>query len=127
MVESSSLVQAIVDWSASRPHWEQAALVKLARSEQIDDELIGDFASLAEAEASGSTLPTNPVSSSDFRTWMSDSAPVELVHIMEPSAVNALAPDGNLSFGSHGLTLIYGENASGKSGYARIIKKGIIR
>jgi energy-coupling factor transporter ATP-binding protein EcfA2 len=37
--------------------------------------------------------------------------------------VNALAPGQPLSFAPNGLTVIYGDNASGKSGYVRILKK----
>nr|WP_292999924.1 AAA family ATPase [Nevskia sp.] len=37
--------------------------------------------------------------------------------------VNALAPDQRLTLHRLGLTIIYGDNGSGKSGYARILKK----
>lgn len=37
--------------------------------------------------------------------------------------VNALAPDQRLTLHRAGLTIIYGDNGSGKSGYARILKK----
>ena len=37
--------------------------------------------------------------------------------------VNALAPDQRLTLHRVGLTIIYGDNGSGKSGYARILKK----
>jgi wobble nucleotide-excising tRNase len=37
--------------------------------------------------------------------------------------VNAI-PDGSiLKFGHQGLTVVYGENGSGKSGYARVLKR----
>ena len=123
MVESNTLVQAIVDWSGRRPYWEQVALGKLARGEEVDDEFISNLASLAEQDAGGSTLPPHAVDVSDFYIWTSDSDSIGLVQISDPSSVNALIPDGKLRFGSQGLTLVYGENASGKSGYARIVKK----
>lgn len=59
-------------------------------------------------------------------------------HVRDPSAsksivtlkqlygtqhVNALAPHEKLSFSRSGLTVIYGDNGSGKSGYARVLKK----
>jgi len=37
--------------------------------------------------------------------------------------VNAIPDGSGLPFGHSGLTVIYGENASGKSGYARVLKK----
>ena len=37
--------------------------------------------------------------------------------------VNALPDGSKLPFGHSGLTIIYGENATGKSGYARVLKR----
>jgi len=37
--------------------------------------------------------------------------------------VNAIAENQRLSFGSNGLTVIYGDNGSGKSGYSRVLKR----
>jgi hypothetical protein len=39
------------------------------------------------------------------------------------SNVNAIPDGSKISFGHKGLTVIYGENASGKSGYARVLKR----
>jgi hypothetical protein len=39
--------------------------------------------------------------------------------------VNALLGGQQLTFAAHGLTVVYGDNASGKSGYARLIKKKV--
>jgi hypothetical protein len=50
-------------------------------------------------------------------------APVVLTAILDIKNVNALAPGQPLSFAPNGLTVIYGDNASGKSGYVRILKK----
>src|SRR3546814_1386566 len=65
-------------------------------------------------------------------------APLEAVHLLDPNHthgevflrqvhsvqyVNALASDQRLTFHRIGLTIIYGDNGSGKSGYARILKK----
>ncbi len=49
--------------------------------------------------------------------------PVRLVSIANPEHVNALASDKPLTFEETGLTIIYGDNASGKSGFARLLKR----
>lgn len=49
--------------------------------------------------------------------------PVRLVSIAQPEHVNALTSDKPLTFEATGLTIIYGDNASGKSGYARLLKR----
>ncbi|MGE0305691.1 MAG: hypothetical protein AB7N61_24620 [Acidimicrobiia bacterium] len=52
-------------------------------------------------------------------------ASTELVALRDLSGVNALATDQQLTFGAGGLTVIYGDNASGKSGYARVLKTAV--
>lgn len=49
--------------------------------------------------------------------------PIVLEAIENLSNVNAIPDGSSLSFGTTGLTLIYGHNATGKSGYARVLKK----
>ena len=42
--------------------------------------------------------------------------------VRELTNVNALLGSQELTFGSAGRTVVYGDNGSGKSGYARLIK-----
>ena len=48
--------------------------------------------------------------------------PFQLVRVSNVKAVNALAEGEEVAF-SPGLTLLYGENGMGKTGYARILKR----
>jgi hypothetical protein len=48
-------------------------------------------------------------------------SPVSLVSIFHHRGVNALAEDQTLKFGP-GLTIVYGDNGAGKTGYIRILK-----
>lgn len=48
-----------------------------------------------------------------------------MVALRDLTGVNALAPSQQLTFGDAGITIIYGHNASGKSGYARVIKTAV--
>jgi hypothetical protein len=52
-------------------------------------------------------------------------AAVSLCSIRDPKHVNALLPSQGLDLGGVGLTVVYGDNASGKSGYARLIKSAV--
>lgn len=49
--------------------------------------------------------------------------PVSLHSISEPTHVNALSTTKPLTFPERGLTVVYGDNGSGKSGYARLLKR----
>ena len=48
--------------------------------------------------------------------------PLRLDVLSEVKGINALAPRNPLRFGGKHLTVIYGSNGSGKSGYIRILK-----
>jgi energy-coupling factor transporter ATP-binding protein EcfA2 len=52
-----------------------------------------------------------------------ETAKISLEAMTNLCNVNAVPDGSGLSFGSTGLTLIYGENASGKSAYARVLKR----
>jgi hypothetical protein len=50
------------------------------------------------------------------------SDPVTLVSVTHNHGANALAHDQTLTFGPN-LTVVYGQNTAGKSGYTRILKR----
>ena len=49
--------------------------------------------------------------------------PVTIVSVQELEHVNALSSEKPLTFDEKGLTIVYGDNGSGKSGYARLLKR----
>jgi len=58
-------------------------------------------------------LPANP----------GQTAAVSLLSIADVTGVNNLAAGQTLGFETNGITIIYGDNGAGKSGYARILKR----
>ena len=112
----------MVEWSRGRPQWQQQALRILARREPVGDDEIRALADLAEREASGVPTRINSLQAEDFLGG-TDGQAVRLLSITEPTSVNALTWSGGVAFEPRGITLVYGENGSGKSGYARILKK----
>ena len=121
--ESGDLIRAIVDWSRQRPRWEQQALHWLARRQPISDEELHKLADIAESEASDSPMESDALATNDFLGSPDGHESVQLVAISDPKSINALTWSDGLTFGRQGITLVYGENGSGKSGYARILKK----
>ena len=49
--------------------------------------------------------------------------PVTILSVQEVEHVNALTSEKPLTFDEKGLTIVYGDNCSGKSGYARLLKR----
>lgn len=79
-------------------------------------------ASLGHASCFGAS-PAIPLDATHLRDPSRDQGEVYLRQVHGVRHVNALAPDQRLTLHRVGLTIIYGDNGSGKSGYARILKK----
>lgn len=76
---------------------------------------------LAEKRMSEAPVPEVPELDIVDGTGTQDDE-LEFVRLDNVEGVNALAPDQEIEFDS-GLTILFGENGSGKTGYARIIKR----
>ena len=117
----TALIDQIRFWAAAElRYWEQAALEKIVNSKALDDadleELLIYFtqdAGLAPLPDSRPRLvfPENPAIEPDF-------IPERLERMFNLQNVNALPRAQEIRFGPQ-LTLIYGNNGVGKTGYAR--------
>lgn len=110
---------AIVAWSADCPAWQRDALRLLCTAEELSADDIEALYKLCKAE----TKKFTPLTLEHVRTPEASEAVVTLRGIHDVQNVNALAEGERLSFDKTGLTVVYGDNGSGKSGYARILKK----
>jgi ABC-type Mn2+/Zn2+ transport system ATPase subunit len=83
-----------------------------------------DVVTLAdEIIASKYTKPANPaLQASDISGVSDPEATVVLKSVRDLTNVNALLGAQEMTFSETGLTVVFGDNGSGKSGYARIIK-----
>lgn len=108
----------ILRWSGDIPAWQRDALRRLCHQAKLEP---ADLTSLvAICKAAEESLPLN---ASHVRDPAASRAVVTLGSLYGLSNVNALAPGERLSFGKIGLTVIYGDNGAGKSGYARVLKQ----
>jgi len=116
-----TVLQDILQWSQDRPAWQREALRRLVLNDELSDE---DINALAEICKSGHGLAEQrdivPLAKAHVPDQTAG-APVSLVSIFHHRGVNALAEDQTLKFGP-GLTVVYGDNGAGKTGYIRILK-----
>lgn len=117
-----AIEEELAAWAQTRPEWQRGVLVRLCRSEQFDDPAIE---AIADALVSGSASTTATISASDIPGSAISPEPIRLQMLRDLHGVNALAGNQCLSFAAAGLTVIYGDNASGKSGYARILSNAV--
>lgn len=117
LTETAALAD-LVAWTEKRPVWQKDALRRLVTGETLDDQAIAELTELCLDPARAHT----PISQSHIVAETSSAEPISLISIKNPTAINALASQQDLSFEPAGLTVIYGDNGSGKSGYVRILK-----
>ena len=109
----------VLSWAQKRPWWQQKALARI---------IAGDAFGEHDYEEIARSLMEEPESPPDGG-WFSNltppqvtqAEPVQLVAVKNLANVNRLAPGQELTFEENGLTVVYGHNGSGKSGYARVI------
>jgi energy-coupling factor transporter ATP-binding protein EcfA2 len=114
-----TIEEDICTWAATRPAWQQEALRVLAQGGTFDDAAVQ---ALADKLIEGHETAVPPLTAEEISGVQSPGVAVLLSSIADPTNVNRLLDEQKLTFAPQGLTVVYGDNASGKSGYARIIK-----
>jgi energy-coupling factor transporter ATP-binding protein EcfA2 len=108
----------LLDWSVKLPAWQRDAMRRIIENGSLSVE---DKEEL-KAICINPDAPYIPFSEEQLTSTTVLNLPVSLVSISDPKHINALASDQNLQFHRDGLTVVYGDNGSGKSGYVRILK-----
>jgi energy-coupling factor transporter ATP-binding protein EcfA2 len=115
-----TLEKGIVEWSATRDAWQQDVLRRVVGGVVLNDT---DYDTLVEGLLAGKEFAPAPLSIEQLPEAAAVEPPVTLVSVDKPQHVNALASDTPLALEPTGITIIYGKNGSGKSGYARLLKQ----
>lgn len=109
----------VLHWADSRPWWQQKVFARIIAGDTFEKQ---DYEDIARS------LMEEPESPPDGG-WFSNLTPlqagrdesVRIVEVRDLANVNRLASGQELTFEPDGLTVVYGNNGSGKSGYARVI------
>lgn len=120
-----SIVREISEWGSTLPYWEQAALEKIVAGIPITDDILDELlqylledAGLAVQKGKRPVLKFSQLAADSDDDEKHDT--LRLKRISNLRNINALVPNQVLEFGDQ-LTVIFGSNGSGKSGYARVI------
>lgn len=120
-----TILQKIHVWSKGLPAWQQDAIARIYASRELSAVDVDDLYALVKAEA-GIADPKGRVPKKlDDAQVTAPTDPtrlVQLIAIKDLLNVNALASGNRLPIAATGLTVIYGENGAGKSGYSRVLK-----
>lgn len=116
------VLDELLQWSESRPNWQRDALRRLVLGGELSDEDVRDLTEMCKAtHGLADPIDSNPLTSAHVPSIAGAHPPVSLTSIFHHRGVNALAEGQTLTFAPH-LTVVYGDNAAGKTGYIRILK-----
>lgn len=121
------MAKDLIGWSAEQPAWVQDCLrrIALAVDNAVGDDDLKCITENVHAAATGTTSKhvLAPLERSHIGS-VSDKTPRTVLAQLGPvQNIDRLAGGQKLRLASKGITLIYGENGSGKSGYIRIAKR----
>ena len=117
----ANIIDNLTKWFSERPQWLQMAATRLLQQSELNDKDVSELANLCQQEADGE-LPKTTCSFPAAAFSQGAAGSLRLCSISEIEGVNALAPKKPLEFGKGNITIVYGNNGSGKSGYVRLLK-----
>lgn len=109
---------SIIKGAAAWPAWQRDALRRMALNGELTADDEEDLLAICKGEK-----PADPITADHVSDPKAANNTVALKRITGVEHVNALSPGQDLTFDKSGLTVIYGDNGAGKSGYTRILKK----
>ena len=121
------LLREILRWTGGLPLWQRDAVRRLLqRKDGLSNDDFAELYSLLKAEhglPNPRELKPIPLSAGHIPAAPQSGETVILKAIKNLKYVNRIAPNQRLNFAPSGMTVIYGGNASGKSGYTRVMKR----
>ncbi len=119
-------IEDILDWSSTKLSiWKQDALRRLACQTSLSKADYGEILNLIKANVGFSVSPKAPdpvpLEKAHFGSAAAG-APLHIKALRNVENVNRLVPAASLPFAAKGLTVVYGRNGSGKSGFVRIFR-----
>ncbi len=119
------LSQELLTSSARFPRWQQDALRRLITGKLSDDDYV-ELVALAKTEhlpGTSTSFQAIPLALDHLSRAQSGEGETILLSMFDVEGVNALAPEQRLDFGPEGITIVFGRNGAGKSGYSRVLRR----
>ena len=121
-----TLLEQILQWSnSSLKPWQQDAVRRLFQN-ALDNAALDDLYAMLKSSV-GLVDPHGrtpvPLGQDHLPVTAAKNEAAVLVALKDVKNVNRLAPNQTLLFSKQGVTVIYGGNGAGKSGYSRVLKR----
>ncbi|MEL6363188.1 MAG: DNA repair protein, partial [Pseudomonadota bacterium] len=123
--QPKTVLETILEWSSTRPDWMRDALRRIVSGGTPSEGDLSELFNLCKKEHGDDTitLKAEPLDATHLPVDPGAGESVSIAAIKNVIGVNQLARDQKLAFETKGITIIYGPNGTGKSGYSRILKK----
>ncbi len=121
-----SVYKEIVEWSGPRPLFIKDALKRLLNKKHLEESDLNELLGILKKEVGWAqdAVQADVVSQGDIpQTISQDRKYLKLLSITKPSNINALYKEAKVEFAEKGLSIVFGNNGSGKSSYGRVLKK----
>jgi len=121
-----SILQEVLSWAVGLPAWQSDAVARLLAKQNLTLEDQDDLFALLKAAHGISDIKgrkPKPLSAEQIPAPVKGATHIQLCAIKNLRHVNAIAENQRLPLSSAGMTVIYGDNGSGKSGYSRVLKR----
>ena len=125
--KQNDVAQAIITWLDGHPKWYRQAF-KLAVSGRVVSDTEIDALIFSAAQEQGVVLgvpeaqPILSITKEEIEALCHAGRSVVLLGIKDTHNLNNIHDGGSLDFAEQGLTLVYGRNGSGKTGYSRVLR-----
>ena len=110
------------EWLRVQPSWLQDAAWRIYHGLKIDDDQISIYADMCVAQAKKESFEYKRLSDKETAK-AGNSSKMAIMKLSDIVGVNALAAEASINFSEKALTVIYGLNGAGKSGFMRIFKQ----
>jgi hypothetical protein len=120
--DDMAILEEIETYFAKQPNWQQRAFAELRGGRKIDTEFCWELKESCLEGAEGVAKPASKSTLNVANAAIPDPSSVRLLGIEKVERINRLAANQSLKFASDGLTVVYGDNGSGKTGYDRILR-----
>lgn len=120
-----SILDEIVSWSSDLPTWQADVVRRLFLQHELSEEELQEVLAILKVQhgfEDTSAVDAIPLSQDHIPQLQQGTGANALLRVRNLKNVNAIASDTSLDFGEQGITVIYGDNGSGKSGYTRMFK-----
>lgn len=121
--KGADVLKDILEWSSSRPDWQRDALRRLVTTGDLTESDLEELTALCKAtHGLAEKRKLEPLEERHIPKRRARIPSIKLVSLTHHAGVNALAVGQSIQLGP-AMTIVYGANAAGKSGYTRILKR----